>query len=440
MMPKQYKFSLIVFFSLVIGCEAPKETNYSTSVFESSSSVDAVKDQFSKLPDSDIWWTKNGSDMAWNFKNLHRIFPTVNVYRNGPVKELKKELSKDLASYKINTPKGQLSFYDYLHSDESTAMGVVISHQGKIIFEVYPRMKEYEKPIYWSVAKILPATLIRIYEERGLINVNLPIETYISDLKDTSFAGISIRNILDMATGLNCSDDYISKESCYYLYSMSIGDGFRSDLAKDNPYDFIRETIIEREVEAGTKYSYSGLNTFILAWLVEEITNMPFQDALSKEIWYHIGAEADASFLAPRNGIAVMHGGFMAKMRDMIRFGMLFTPSYGLVSDKKIISGAHINLILNGGNPKLLQNLNIPGFEESDIKHNVYQWDLVYDNDDFFKGGWAGQGLLINPTRDVVAVFTGYKRNEDHHAMEMRRIVREVLNGVFNDNDQLNVN
>ena len=53
-MPKQYKFSLIVFFSLVIGCEAPKETNYSTSVFESSSSVDAVKDQFSKLPDSDI--------------------------------------------------------------------------------------------------------------------------------------------------------------------------------------------------------------------------------------------------------------------------------------------------------------------------------------------------------------------------------------------------
>lgn len=106
-MPKQYKFSLIVFFSLVIGCEAPKETNYSTSVFESSSSVDAVKDQFSKLPDSDIWWTKNGSDMAWNFKNLHRIFPTVNVYRNGPVKELKKELSKDLASYKINTPKAQ---------------------------------------------------------------------------------------------------------------------------------------------------------------------------------------------------------------------------------------------------------------------------------------------------------------------------------------------
>ena len=189
--------------------------------------------------------------------------------------------------------------------------------------------------------------------------------------------------------------------------------------------------LIKREIEAGTQYSYSGLNTFILSWLVEELTGMPFQDALTKEIWFHIGAEADASFLAPRNGIAITHGGFMAKMRDMIRFGLLFTPSYNVVSDKKIISDSHIDLILNKGNPKLLQNLNIAGFEQSGVKHNIYQWDYVYDNNDFFKGGWAGQGLLINPTRDLVAVFTGYKRNEDHHAMEMRSIIREVLDGVF---------
>lgn len=440
MITTKYKLSLIIFFSLIGACQAPKETNSTTSIFESASSVDAVRNQFSKLPENDIWWTKNGRDMAWNFKNLHRIFPTVNVYRNGPVKELEKELSHELASYKINTPKGQVSFYDYLHSDESTTMGVVISHQGKIIFEAYPRMKAYEKPIYWSVAKILPATLIRIYEEKGLIDVSLPVETYISDLNGTSFAGISIRNILDMATGLDCSDNYFTKESCYYLYSMSIGDGFRTDIAKDNPYDFVKETIIEREIEAGTKFSYSGLNTFVLAWLVEEITNMPFQDALSKEIWYHIGAEADASFLAPRYGIPMTHGGFIANMQDMIRFGMLFTPSYEVVSNKKIITDAHIDLILNGGNPKLLQNLNIPNFEESDVKHNVYQWDSVYDNDDIFKGGWAGQGLLINPTRDIVAVFTGYKKDDAHHALEMRKFLREVLNGVFKDNDRLTIN
>jgi CubicO group peptidase (beta-lactamase class C family) len=134
-------------------------------------------------------------------------------------------------------------------------------------------------------------------------------------------------------------------------------------------------------------------------------------------------------------------------MRDMVRLGLLFTPSYQTVSDKQIISNSHIDLILNGGNPKLMQNLYskvnfqrvsesteaVPPLNVSDLKHNVYQWDAVYENDDFFKGGWAGQGLLINPTRDIVAVWTGYKKNDGHDAREMRAIVREVLNNVFGD-------
>ena len=243
-----------------------------------------------------------------------------------------------------------------------------------------------------------------------------------------------------MASGLDCSDNYETFESCYYLYSMSIGDGFRTDAAEDNPYDFTIKTKIKRNAKQGEIFSYSGLDTFVLSWLVEEITNMPFQDTLSKEVWYHIGAESDASYIAPRYGIAITHGGFLAKMRDMIRFGLLFTPSYQTVSNKKIISDSHIDLILNKGNPRLMQNLYSKVASSStfrsptDLKHNVYQWDSVYDNDDFFKGGWAGQGLLINPTRDLVAVWTGYKKNDQHDASEMRGIIRELLNHVFDGN------
>ncbi len=47
--------------------------------FVPASTVEQVREQIEKLPDDDIWWTVNGKDMAWNFKNLHRIFPTVNV-------------------------------------------------------------------------------------------------------------------------------------------------------------------------------------------------------------------------------------------------------------------------------------------------------------------------------------------------------------------------
>ena len=425
-----------VLLSIILWLPLNSYSQIKDSSFVSPSGVKEIKEQLKKLPKKNIWWTINGIDMAWNNKNLHQILTTVNVYRSGPVSVLDYNLANNINTTEVNTPVGLMNFQTFIDHDKSTVMGVVIAHKGKIIFEHYPRMEEHEKPIYWSVSKVLPATLLRIYEERKQLDVSKPIDFYLKELKDTSYAGIRIRNILDMASGLDCSDNYETFESCYYLYSMSIGDGFRTEDAEDTPYDFVKNTKIERNAPQGEIFSYSGVDTFVLAWLVEELSGMPYQDALSKEIWNKIGAESDASFIAPRYGIPISHGGFLANMRDMIRFGLLFTPSYKMVSEEKIISDDHIDLILTKGNPKLMQNLyqKIPSANmPDDLRHNIYQWDAVYENGDFFKGGWAGQGLLINPTRDIVAVWTGYKRDSEHDAREMRMIVREVLNTVYGE-------
>ena len=425
-----------VLLSILLWLPLNSYSQIKDSSFVSPSGVKEIKEQLKKLPKKNIWWTINGIDMAWNNKNLHQILTTVNVYRSGPVSVLDYNLTNNINTTEVNTPVGLMNFQTFIDHDKSTVMGVVIAHKGKIIFEHYPRMEEHEKPIYWSVSKVLPATLLRIYEERKQLDVSKPIDFYLKELKDTSYAGIRIRNILDMASGLDCSDNYETFESCYYLYSMSIGDGFRTEDAEDTPYDFVKNTKIERNAPQGEIFSYSGVDTFVLAWLVEELSGMPYQDALSKEIWNKIGAESDASFIAPRYGIPISHGGFLANMRDMIRFGLLFTPSYKTVSEEKIISDDHIDLILTKGNPKLMQNLyqKIPSANmPDDLRHNIYQWDAVYENGDFFKGGWAGQGLLINPTRDIVAVWTGYKRDSEHDAREMRMIVREVLNTVYGE-------
>ena len=425
-----------VLLSILLWLPLNSYSQIKDSSFVSPSGVKEIKEQLKKLPKKNIWWTINGIDMAWNNKNLHQILTTVNVYRSGPVSVLDYNLANNINTTEVNTPVGLMNFQTFIDHDKSTVMGVVIAHKGKIIFEHYPRMEEHEKPIYWSVSKVLPATLLRIYEERKQLDVSKPIDFYLKELKDTSYAGIRIRNILDMASGLDCSDNYETFESCYYLYSMSIGDGFRTEDAEDTPYDFVINTKIERNAPQGEIFSYSGVDTFVLAWLVEELSGMPYQDALSKEIWNKIGAESDASFIAPRYGIPISHGGFLANMRDMIRFGLLFTPSYKTVSEEKIISDDHIDLILTKGNPKLMQNLyqKIPSANmPDDLRHNIYQWDAVYENGDFFKGGWAGQGLLINPTRDIVAVWTGYKRDSEHDAREMRMIVREVLNTVYGE-------
>lgn len=390
----------------------------------------SVMQHHRRIPDDDIWWTVTGPEMGWMHRHVEQIFPTVAVYRNGPVRELDYELNDDIGKVQIDTPDGPLPFENFIESDHSTAMGVVILHKGKIVFESYPRMQEYEHPTYWSTAKVFAGAIVRLLEERGEIDVSLPIDHYVPRLADSVFAGTTVRNVLDMALGVDCTEEYIDRDSCYYQYSMAIGDGFRSADAPDNPYDFMTTVKIERTAEQGERFVYSGGTNFLLMWLVEEVTGYPFQDSVTKEFWYHIGAENDAAFLAYRYGIAVSHGGLLAKMRDLARFGLLYTPSYTVVSDKQIISDAHIDLLLNGGRPHLLRNAGVP--EDSGIKHNVYQWGNVDVNNYVSQGGWGGQGLVVNPEKDVVAVFTSYFK-DDYSEVSLQDAVMKVLNETFND-------
>jgi hypothetical protein len=159
---------------------------------------------------------------------------------------------------------------------------------------------------------------------------------------------------------------------------------------------------------------------------------MPFQDALTREVWMHIGAEADAAIFAGRYGVPLTSGGLIAKLRDVARFGLLFTPSYGVVSEQKIISDRYLEMILYGGRPEILANSRF-GSPPEGVKHNVYQWDVVFDNNDVYKGGWAGQGLLINPDRDYVAVYAGYFKDAENSEIRPLPILREVLEGVFGE-------
>ncbi len=181
----------------------------------------SVMEHHRRIPDDDIWWTVTGPEMGWMHRHVEQIFPTVAVYRDGPVSELQYDLRDDISRVEIETPEGPLPFEDFIESDHSTAMGVVILHKGEIVFESYPRMQEYEHPTYWSTAKVFAGALVRLLEERGEIDVSLPIDHYVPRLANSVFAGTTVRNVLDMALGVDCTEEYLDRDSCNYQYSMA---------------------------------------------------------------------------------------------------------------------------------------------------------------------------------------------------------------------------
>lgn len=411
--------------------------NSNREPFTSASTIQETLHQHKVFPDpaEEVWWTPTGKDMAWNNKNLQQLFPTVPVYRDGPVSVLDYALNAGIAAFPVDTPDGEMPFVEFLDSDHSTSLGVVVLHQGNIVFEHYARMKEYEKPIWWSVTKVFASSLIAILEDRGQIDVTKPVEFYLPELSKSDFAGVSVRDVLDMASGIDCTDGNYSPGTCYYEFEASLNDAVRSDKTADTPYEALKNMRPGRWAEPGEGFDYSGTNTFVLSWIVEKIMGMPFQDAVSREFWNKIGAEGDAAIFAARYGIALSTGGLLAKPRDMARFGLLFTPSYTKVAKERLVPESYLEMILRGGRPELYENgrFREPSLPLGEIRHNVYQWDVVYTNDDVYKGGWAGQGLLINPRKDLVAVFLGYAKDDQFSELSVQSRLRTVLKGVYPD-------
>lgn len=400
------------------------------NTFVADESQPGVMGHHRKIPKDDHWWNVRGPEQGWLHRHVDQMFPSTTVYRNGPVSELDYKLMDEVGDVHIDTPDGPIPFRWFIQSDHSTTMGVVILHKGKIVFESYPRMQEYEKPTYWSTTKVMAGAVVRLLEERGQIDVSKPIDHYIPALVDSAHAGTTVRNVLDMATGVDCAENYEDVDSCYYRYSEAIGDNLRKPDSPDNPYDFMAEVQIERVRPQGEQFVYSGGTNFLLMWLVEEVTGYPYQDSITKEFWYNIGAENDAGFVAYRYGISMSHGGFHSKMRDLARFGLLYTPSYPVVSDKKIITDEHLDVLFNHGNPKLLRTDSGGGDEGAHISQNTYAWGVGNKSGYLSHGGWGGQGLIIHPEKDVVAVFTSYTK-EDNSEVSLQRAMFKVLDEVF---------
>ena len=78
----------------------------------------------------------------------------------------------------------------------------------------------------------------------------------------------------------------------------------------------------------------------------------------------------------------------------------------------------------------MLRNARFGGWTTDDTKYNIYQWDNVFKNKDIYTGGWGGQGLVVNPDRDLVAVYTGYFK-KDQSEMRLLGLLRKILEELY---------
>lgn len=353
------------------------------------------------------------------------------ISRAGNIRELPSNFREDVANFSTETYSDTASLKNYVSN--SNTDGLIIIHKGEIVFEAYPRMEREDKHLSFSITKIYVSTLIAILEDRDILDVSKPVDFYMPELKNSAWDGIPVIDILDMCSGINCrekeEDSYNNPNSCFMRFFAAIGfHGEKNSL--DNPVDFL--LTMDKFEENGLKYDYTGVNTWVLSQLIERVSGQNFAEILSSEIWQIMGAESDAQILIGESGSAITPMGMSSTLRDLARFGLLFTPS-GQKDSSGIISEAYLDKIRYGGRPELFASGY--GFnhfnDETVISHNTYQWDHVTLEGDFFKSGYGGQGLYISPSLDLVIAFFGTRRGTSG-SNDLPEISRQMIRaGLF---------
>jgi CubicO group peptidase (beta-lactamase class C family) len=356
--------------------------------------------------------------------------PQAVILRAGSVSDLPVALDDQVAQYRTQTRLGTLPLDAYVHHPDSGVDAVVVLSQGRIVYEAYPRMRPLDKHTLASVSKPYASLLIALLVERGQLEVHAPIERYLPELSESGWAGTSVLDILDMASGIDCRDGdgaMHDPEQPLFQYYASLFPAMATPRTNPSTYAYMAE--LKRARPAGEAFEYTCVNTFVLSWLAERLTNLPYAEVVSQEIWRKIGAEGDGLIAISPVGAPGSHGEIAATLRDVARFGLLFTPSWRVVSQEQIVSPAHLQQILKGGRPDIFQAgegaTRWRVYGDDPPYTNSWQWDSVWEDGDIYKGGYIGQGLHVSPRRDLVIAYFG-TINESRKENELRPIARRL--------------
>ena len=161
----------------------------------------------------------------------------------------------------------------------------------------------------------------------------------------------------------------------------------------------LRSSARQRERPAGEKWAYTSSNTAVIGEVVSRVTGKSLADTISDLIWSKIGAEHDAIVTENERGYPVSGGGMAATLRDVARFGLLFTKNPPTVQPR-VISDAIIKRYFSGYGDQTKP-------DEHGMLPLTYEWDVISDKGELAKGGWGGQLLYINREKDVVVAWFG---------------------------------
>jgi len=337
--------------------------------------VDPTKD-LANLPTSGGLLTRSGDAQIISFRNIPALSPTRAIGASNYTLELP-AAPADFSNFQYQVGAQQYSLDDFMiHNDIA---GLLVLKDGKNVFEDYGLGNDEDSLwVSFSMAKSVVSMLMGAAIKDGYIHsVDDKVTDYLPQMKGSAYDQVSIRNVLQMASGVQWNEDYTDPNS-----DVASSPGNLVEL-----FHFLGNK--ERVAAPGERFNYNTGETNLVGAILRAAIGNNLATYLTYKIWQPFGMESDATWQTHGLGNGELGGCCInATLRDFGRLG-LFAMNGGALAD---------------GTQVLPQNWMEDSTTPSKGSGQYgYLWWLEADGV-YRASGIFGQGIYINPANNLVVV------------------------------------
>lgn len=323
-------------------------------------------------PEDVLFWT--AEQKVAGFRNADRLFPTRTVMANGDPQQLP-EAIVNLDDVVVRVGDDRLTVDEYIK--RKNVAGLLVIKDGEVAYERYALGNTQDSPwVSFSVTKSVVSMLVgAAIQDNYIDSVDEMVTDYLPRMKGSSYDRASIRDLLQMASGVAWDEDYADPES---------------DVAGVNWETLpLLELLASqpRAAEPGEVFNYNTAETNLAGIVLRSAIGNNLSTYLSEKIWKPFGMESDATWTLTEPGGGEFGGCCInATLRDYGRLGMFALANGRLPDGTEVLPDDWMN-------DSTMPSTGNPGYG--------YFWWLG-DEHTFGASGIFGQGIRIDRANNVV--------------------------------------
>ena len=373
------------------------------------------------------WLWRNQGDIGarrpfneWTFTHMRRIMPIAEVRAEpGTPLPAGPPLSLDEVGYGTAPERTLAELISRNH-----VTGLAVLHRGMVVHESYPG--RFASPAahfqLFSLTKSVTSLLVGIANSEGDIpELDGTVEAYLPELAGSAYATVTIRQLLNMTSGVGGPEDWTDADALIHRYERAV-------MNAGSVFEVVRSA--PRVANPGARFNYSTVDTHVLGWVLEAAVGSTLAEYLGAKIWRPIGAESDAFyFLSRADPRSALGGGSLnATLRDLARVGQLVAQG-GEWEGQQVVPQAWIEAMRDGDVPGLGVGDLDPAYYAAHYGYSRLWWRLGGETRQITGLGVHGQFLVVAPDEQVVIAVTGAwsDADDDVRDAEMIEAARAVI-------------